>query len=97
MSNCHFENGADLSADDLVEKVVTEIAARNFHKPSSWNTYIGFRLRCGRLTRELRAYVSIYLKHFDCYPDYIPMDYDWRDEFNGQLIIDVINGGEKIK
>lgn len=71
MSNCHFENGADLSADDLVEKVVTEIAARNFHKPSSWNTYIGFRLRCGRLTRELRAYVSIYLKHFDCYPDYI--------------------------
>lgn len=70
MSVCRFENGADLSADDLIEKVVTEIAARNFHKPSSGNTYIGFRLRCGRLTRELRAYVSIYLKHFDCYPNY---------------------------
>jgi hypothetical protein len=70
MSTCRFENGADLSADDVVEKVVAEIAARNFHKPSSWNTYIGFRLRCGRLNRELRAYISIYRKHFDCCPNY---------------------------
>ena len=70
MSTCRFENGADLSADDLIEKVVTEIAARNFPSPSSNNTYIGFRLRCGRLKRELRAYVSIYRKHFDCYPSY---------------------------
>jgi len=30
-----------------------------------------------------------------CYPDYIPMDYDWRDEFNGQRIIDVMNKGVK--
>jgi hypothetical protein len=70
MSTCRFENGAGLSADDLVEKVVAEIAARNFHKPSSWNTYIGFSLRCGRLTRELRAYVSMYRKHFDCCLNY---------------------------
>ena len=32
-----------------------------------------------------------------CHPDYIPMDYDWRDEFGEQLIIDVLNKGEKIK
>ena len=70
MSTCRFENGADLSADDLLKKVVTEIAAGNFPSPSSNNAYIGFRLRCGRLTRELRAYVSIYRKHFDCYPNY---------------------------
>lgn len=70
MSTCRFENGADLSAGDLLAKVVTEIAARNFPSPSSNNTYIGFRLRCGRLTKELRAYVSIYRKHFDCYPNY---------------------------
>ena len=71
MSTCRFENGAGLSADDLVEKVVAEIAARNFPIPSSGNTYIGFMLRCGRLKRELRAYISIYRKHFDCYPNYI--------------------------
>lgn len=70
MSTGPFEIGAGLSADDLVEKVVAEIAARNFHKPSSWNTYIGFRLRCGRLKRELQAYISIYRKHFDCHPNY---------------------------
>jgi hypothetical protein len=70
MSTCRFENGAGLSADDLVEKVVAEIAALNFHKPSSNNTYIGFMLRCGRLNRELRAYISIYRKHFDCCPNY---------------------------
>jgi hypothetical protein len=70
MSICRFENGADLSADDLLEKVVAEIAARNFPSRSSNNTYIGFRLRCGRLKRELRAYVSIYRKHFDYYPNY---------------------------
>jgi len=70
MSTCRFENGAGLSADDLVEKVVAEIAARNFPIPSSGNTYIGFMLRCGRLKRELRAYISIYRKHFDGYPNY---------------------------
>ena len=32
-----------------------------------------------------------------CHPDYIPMDYDWRDEFGEQLIIDVLNKGELIK
>ena len=70
MSTCRFENGADLRADDSLEKVVAEIAAHNFPSRSSNNTYIGFMLRCGRLKRELRAYVSIYRKHFDCYPSY---------------------------
>lgn len=33
----------------------------------------------------------------NCHPDYIPMDYDWRDEFVGQKIIYVMNKGELIK
>ena len=32
-----------------------------------------------------------------CYPDYIPHEYNWKDEFDGQKIIDVINKGELIK
>lgn len=32
-----------------------------------------------------------------CYPDYIPYDYNWKDEFYGQKIIDVMNKGELIK
>lgn len=31
-----------------------------------------------------------------CHPDYIPMDYDWRDEFGERLIIDVLNKGNLI-
>ena len=31
-----------------------------------------------------------------CYPDYIPHDYDWRNEFKEQDIIDVINKGKLI-
>jgi hypothetical protein len=34
-------------------------------------------------------------KNKHCHPDYIPMDYDWRDEFEGQKIIDVMNKGVK--
>ncbi len=70
MSTGSFENGSNCSADNRLEKVVNEIAARNFPSPSSGNTYIGFKLRCGRLKRELRAYISIYRKWFDCCPDY---------------------------
>lgn len=70
MNRDHIDSGADFSVGDQVEKVVSEIAARNFPSPSSMNTYIGFRLRCGRLKRELRAYISIYRKRFDCCPDY---------------------------
>lgn len=68
MSSGCFENGSDFSADNRLEKVVNEIAARNFPSPSSGNTYVGFRLRCGRLTRELHAYISIYRDRFDRYP-----------------------------
>ena len=28
-----------------------------------------------------------------CHPDYIPMDYDWKDEFGRQQIINVISKG----
>lgn len=70
MSASHYENRTELLADEQLEKVVTEIAARNFPSPSSGNTYIGFQLRCGRLKRELRAYLSIYREHFDCYPSH---------------------------
>jgi len=52
------------------------------------------------ITEDIRNWVVYKLKvpsSNHCHPDYIPMDYDWRDEFKGQLIIDVINGGEKIK
>ncbi len=69
MSNGRIDSGAGLSAEDQLEKVVSEIAARIFPSRSSMNTYIGFQLRCGRLKRELRAYISIYRKRFDCYPD----------------------------
>ena len=31
-----------------------------------------------------------------CHPDYIPNDYDWRNEFGGQRIIDVINKGKLV-
>lgn len=68
MSNGRIDSGAGLSAEDQLEKVVSEIAARIFPSRSSMNTYIGFQLRCGRLKRELRAYISIYRKRFDCYP-----------------------------
>lgn len=70
MSRDHIDSEADFSDDDKLEKVVSEIAARNFPSPSSVNTHIGFRLRCGRLKRELRAYLSAYREHFDCYPSH---------------------------
>lgn len=69
MNRNHIDNGADFNVDAQLDRVVNEIAARNFPSRSSMNTYIGFQLRCGRLTRELRAYISIYRKRFDCYPD----------------------------
>ena len=69
MSSGGVQHLTELNADDQLEKVVIEIAARNFPRPSSSNTYIGFRLRCGRLKRELRAYISIYRRCFDCFPD----------------------------
>ena len=52
------------------------------------------------MTKDIRNWVVYKLgvpfsKHY--HPDYIDGDYDWRDEFKGQLIIDVINKGEKIK
>lgn len=69
MSSGGVQHQTELNADDQLEKVVIEIAASNFPRPSSSNTYIGFSLRCGRLKRELRAYISIYRRCFDCFPD----------------------------
>lgn len=68
MSNGRIDSGAGLSAEDQLEMVVSEIAARIFPSRSSMNTYIGFQLRCGRLKRELRAYISIYRDRFDRHP-----------------------------
>ena len=52
------------------------------------------------LTKDIHRWVVYKLnvpmgKH--CYPDYIPHEYNWKDEFKGQLIIDVMNKGELIK
>ncbi len=69
MSSGHVKHETELFADDRLEKVVTNIATRKFPSPSSGNTYIGFRLRSGRLRRELLVYISIYRKRFDCYPN----------------------------
>lgn len=57
-------------ADERLEELVTVIAARSFPSPSSGNTYIGFRLRCGRLKRELLAYLSLYRARNGCYPNH---------------------------
>lgn len=51
------------------------------------------------LTDDIKNWVIYKLglpvdKH--CYPDYIPMDYDWRNEFGRQQIIDVMNKGELV-
>lgn len=69
MSSGSVKHETELFADDRLEKVVTNIASRKFPSPSSGNTYIGFRLRCRRLMRELRVYISIYRKRFDCFPN----------------------------
>ena len=48
------------------------------------------------VNKDIKSWVEYKMgvpKSRHCYPDYIPMDYDWRDEFEGQKTIDVINKG----
>lgn len=52
----------------LVRSVV-DFVAQDFPHPSSTNMLMGYRLRCGRLYRELCAYLTSYHTGFGAMPD----------------------------
>lgn len=52
----------------LVRNVV-DFVAQDFPHPSSANMLMGYRLRCGRLYRELCAYLTSYHAGFGTMPD----------------------------
>ena len=54
--------------DSLAHEVVAVIT-KKFPQPSSTNTQIGFKLRCGRLYRELHAYIDLYRTVSGALPD----------------------------
>ena len=70
-----------------------------FFNRDFWKTFSEFH-PCKDLDGDIHNWVVYKLgvpkgKHF--YPDYIPHEYNWKDEFKEQDIIDVINKGELIK
>ena len=69
-----------------------------FFNRDYWKTLLEF-YPSKDLTNDIRNWVLYKLKtpsSKHCYPDYIPNDYDWKDEFKEDVIDKVINKGTMV-